>query len=426
MALEMSLREFEDMNLYSNKSMERIISSIVNESSNAALVNMYEDSVILLDHENGSFYTADYHFDPKTLTLVLENYEEIFLVKEESGFKDSIKNFFEDEDASIDDLTESYKENVIEQEEFINELINETLAVKNFEDIIDYSQLAEANDDLSIKNEDFFKAYQERLETHPINEVKFFNFKDKVVVSLLENEKVKLINSNIIDKAADLWKRAEFKNSFNEAASLFIEDVEAGKDKFLKLFEEFPQVFFLDNADRKAMFGKAIISNNDLRESLDDLLKGMDILFEDEDIDSIRESYITELEGEGDSVGAHGLADKNSPAAKAKALKAEKLKAEKLKAEKLKAGKIKAAVDTADEEPDPETDNGDETADEPAKELAPEDIKKISDELKKLAEKMEDEKLKEKMDGIIAKLDGSVEEGTRPDLVKEAVYLLSI
>ena len=71
MANEMSLREFEDMNLYSNKSMERIISSIVNESSNAALVNMYEDSVILLDHEEGTFYTADYKFEPKTLTLVI-------------------------------------------------------------------------------------------------------------------------------------------------------------------------------------------------------------------------------------------------------------------------------------------------------------------------------------------------------------------
>ena len=81
MALEMSLKEFEDMNLYSNKSMERIISSIINETSNAALVNMFEDSVILLDHDNGTFYTADYKFEAETLTLKLENFEEIFLTK---------------------------------------------------------------------------------------------------------------------------------------------------------------------------------------------------------------------------------------------------------------------------------------------------------------------------------------------------------
>lgn len=382
MALEMSLREFEDMNLYSNKSMERIISSIINESSNAALVNMFEDSVVLLDHDNGTFYTSDYTFDPKTLTLTLENFDEIFLMKEESGFKSSVKNFFEDENASIDELTESYKESVLGQEAFINELINETLAVKNFEDMIDYSELAEANDDLSIKNEDFFKSYSERLETHPVNEVKFINFEDKVVVSLLESERVKLINSTIAEKANDLWKKAEFKEGFIEAATVFIEDVEEGKEKFVALFEEYPQVFFLDGADRKAMFGKAIISDAGLRESLKDLSKGMEILFEDEDIEAIRASYLSEAEGEEDMAT-------DEPKGEEK----------------------------ADDEVEPE---------EEAKELTPEQIKKISGELKTLAEKLEDEKLKEKLDKLIKKLDGSMEEGTRPDLIKDAIYLLSI
>jgi len=381
MALEMSLREFEDMNLYSNKSMEKIISSIVNESSNAALVNMFDDSLVLLDHNNGTFYTSDYSFDPETLTLVLENFEEIFLTKEESDFKDSVKNFFEDENASIDELSESYKEDVLGQEAFINELINETLAVKNFEDVIDYSELAEANDDLSIKNKDFFKAYVERLETHPINEIKFINFEDKVVVSLLENEKIKLVNSTIAEKANDLWKRSEFKEGFIEAASLFIEDVEAGKEKFMTLFEEYPQVFFLDGADRKAMFGKAIISDSTLRESLKDLTKGLEILFEDEDVEIIRATYLSEAEGDEEE----------------------------------------EASETPEEEAAEKEDDNKE-----AKELTPEQIKSISDELKKLAEKLEDEKLKEKLDKTIEKLDGSIEEGTRPDLIKDAVYLLSI
>ena len=379
MALEMSLREFEDMNLYSNKSMEKIVSSIINESSNAALVNMFEDSVVLLDHDNGTFYTSDYQFDPKTLTLTLENFEEIFLTKEEDNFKSSVKNFFEDEDASIDELTESYKENVIEQEAFINELINETLSVKNFEDTIDYSVLAEANTG-DLKNQEFFKSYVERLETHPLSEVKYINFSDKVVVSLLESEVVKLINSSVVDKASTLWKRSEFKDAFISAAAVFVEDVEDGKEKFVDLFEEFPQVFFLDKADRKAMFGKAIISSADLRENLQDLLKGIDILFEDEDVESLRESYLAEAEGDD--------------------------------------GPVETDKEETDEEPAEEK--------EDAKELAPEDIKKISSELKKVAEKVEDEKLKEKLDGLIAKLDGSMEEGTRPDLIKEAIYLLNI
>lgn len=383
MALEMSLREFEDMNLYSNKSMEKIVSSIINESSNAALVNMFEDSVVLLDHDSGTFYTSDYQFDPKTLTLTLENFEEIFLTKEEDNFKSTVKNFFEDEDASIDELTESYKENVIEQEAFINELINETLSVKNFEDTIDYSVLAEANTG-ELKNQEFFKSYVERLETHPLSEVKYINFSDKVVVSLLESENVKLINSSVIDKASTLWKRTEFKDAFVAAATIFVEDVEEGKEKFVDLFEEYPQVFFLDKADRKAMFGKAIISSTELRENLQDLLKGIDILFEDEDIEELKESYLSEMEGE-----------EGSPE------------------EEKKETPEEEAAEKEEEE-------------EPAKELAPEDIKKISGGLKKVAEKVEDEKLKEKLDELIAKLDGSMEEGTRPELIKEAIYLLNI
>ena len=371
--MELSLKEFEDMNLYSNRSMERIISSIVNESSNAALVNMFEDSVILLDHENGTFYTADYNFNAEDLTLKLENFEEVFLSKEEDSFKGKVKNFFEDENSSVTELSEAYREDVIGQETFLNELINESLSVKDFDSIVNYQELAEANDDISIKNEDFFKAYTERLETHPLTEAKFFNFETPVVVSLMETETIKLINSSIVEKASALWKKKDFKEAFVEAATVFVEDVEEGKEKLQELFETFPQVFFLDVADRSALFGKMIIGS-ELRENLKDVQKGLGILFEDEDITTIRDHYLSEAEDE----------------------------------------------ETPEEKDDEEKD------DEPAAELTPEDIKKLVGELKKVSEKLEDEKLKEKMDEIISKFDGSMEEGTRPDLVKEAIYLLSI
>ncbi len=379
--LEMTLKEFEDINLYSNKSMERIISSIINESSNAALVNMFEDSVILLDHENGSFYTADYTFEAETLTLKLENFEEINLSKEEDNFKNKVKNFFEDETVSVNELSEAYKEDVIGQESFLNELINEALSVKDFDSIVDYSQLSEANEDISIKNEDFFKEYVERLETHPLNEIKYINFESPVVVSLLESEKIKLINSTVVEKAAALWKNKKFKEAFVKASTTFVENVEEGKEELQTLFEEYPQIFFLDNADRNALFGKMIIGS-DLRESLKDLQKGMNILFEDEDINSIRDTYLSEIEGDEE--------------------------------------------EEASETPEEEEAEKKEKEEKPAKELTPEQIKKISEELKKVSEKIEDEKLKEKMDELIGKLDGSLEEGTRPDLIKEAIYLLSL
>lgn len=379
MSLKMTIREFEELNLFSNRNVEKVAASVINESSNAALVSMFEDSVILLDHEEGQFYSADYKFDGKKLVLTLENFQPIELEKEENDFKESVSNFFDNENSSIGELAEAYRESVIEQEKFINDVISEALSTKDFDGIIDYKELAESNSK-SLANEPFFKSYVERLETNPLNEAKFFNWKDKVVVSLVETERVKLINSTAAEKAGDLWKRESFKTAFNEAVALFVEDVEAGKEKLVALLEEFPQVFLLDRADRKTLFGKAIIANKDLRESLEEIQKGLQIVFEDEEVISLSESYLAEMD------------DEEAPA--------------------------------DDEESDDTEDDTEE--EEPAKELTPEEIQKIADELKKVAEKVEDEKLKEKLDDIIGKLDVSVDEGTRPNLVKEAVKLLML
>jgi hypothetical protein len=380
MSLQLTIKQFEEVNLFSNKNIEKVISSVVNGSSNAALVSMFEDSIILLDHEDGQFYTADYAFDGKKLNLVMENFQPIELTKENTSFKNNIANFFESEDSSVSDLTSSYKESVLDQEKFINELISESLSTKNFEGMVNYKELAESNNDISIADKPYFIDYKNRLETNPLNEVKYFNWKDKVVVSLLESEKIKLINSTVSEKANDLWKKAEFKEMFGEAASVFIEDVEKGKEKFVALFEQYPQIFVLDNADKKTMFGKGIISNPELREHLEDLQKGMSVLFEDEDVKEISSSYLSLMEEEGEE-------------------------------------------DSEAEEPSEEKP---EEKEEPAKELTPEEIQDIAGELKTLSKKIEDEGLKGELDSLIAKLDSSVEEGTRPDLIKKAIYLLTI
>ena len=377
MSLQMTIKEFEELNLFSNRNVEKVAASVINESSNAALVSMFEDSVILLDHEDGQFYAADYNFDGKKLTLTLENFQEIELEKEDVDFKGSVANFFESEDASVGELAESYRESVIEQEKFINDIISESLSTKDFESAINYKELAEANNSISIADKDFFKSYLDRLESHPLTEAYYFNWDDKVVVSLVETEKVKLINSSAASKAQELWKKENFKKKFTEAATTFVEDVEAGKDLFIQLFEEYPVVFLLDNADRRTLFGKSIIANSGLRENLEDLQKGLGILFEDEDIVASKESYLAEMEGEEDT--------------------------------------------TDDKESDSE-----ESEDDDAKELDSDEIKTIANELKKIAEKIEDEKLKEKLDDIIGRMNSSMEEGTRPDLVKEAVRLLTI
>ena len=65
----MTIKEFEELNLFSNRNVEKITEAIVNESDNAALVSMFEDNVILLDHNSGDFYSASYKFDGEDLKL---------------------------------------------------------------------------------------------------------------------------------------------------------------------------------------------------------------------------------------------------------------------------------------------------------------------------------------------------------------------
>lgn len=371
--MELTIRQFEETILFANSNVEKVVKSIVNESSNAAFVAMYEDSVILLDHEKGQFYSAEYEFQPKTLTLTLENYEPINLEKEEDTFQESVKNFFEGDNSSFMDLTESYRESVMSQEKFVNQLIYEALSYKETEEDLDYSSLSEANKNLEIENESFFEAYKERLKTNPLNEVKYFNWKSPVKVSLLESEPIKLINSTGTEKAQNLWKRKSFKDMFNESLEVFLEDVEEGKEKLMETFKMFPNVFLLDNADRKTLFGKSIISNSSLREHLEDIQKGLTIFFEDEEVRDLSESYITEME------------------------------------------------DTSEDE-----EGEDDEEKTPAKELTPEELKKIADELTKVSDKVEDEAVKNKLTDLAGKLTESIDEGTRPELVKEAVYLLTM
>lgn len=380
--MEYTLKQFETINLYSNKNIERIIREAVGSSSNAVLINAFEDAVILLDHDDGQFYMADYKFDPEKLTLKFENFQPVELQRETDDFRSDVYEFFDNEDASVVDLAESYRDNVINQERYINELIKDSVATKDFSDFVDYSKVAAAREPSNIEEERFFKFYKNRLDTHPLMEIKYFNWKDPVSVSLIETEKVKLVNEDLVKKANDLWKRETFKEKFEESASIFVEDVEEGSEKLKELLEQFPQIFFLDKADRKTLFGKAIMNSSELRENLDDLLKGLELMFEKFDLSDMKKEYLNEQDSEE-------IPPEEEPEKK--------------------------------EKPDKE-----DKEEEPAKELTPEELEKIVSALKKLSKKIEDEKTKEKLDDIISKMEKSKEAGTSPDEVKEAIMILSL
>jgi hypothetical protein len=375
--MDLTLREFENLNLYSNKNMEKVISKLVNESSNAAFINMFDDSLVLLDHDEGQFYTADYKFDESTLQLHLNNFEKVELVKEENDFREDVENFFEDEDFNTSQLTESYKENVMDQEKYVNELIGEAMSVKDFSDFVDYKLIKEAKENVELKslNEDFVKEYQERLITNPLNEIKYIDWTNPIVVSLMETENEIIINTSVVEKAKDLWKKGDFKTSFLEAAASLIEEDE---EAMSTLFEEYPSLFYLSDEDRETLFGKAIISS-DLREQRKDInSKINNILENNEDILSLKERMLRQ-----DGTGPHGQG----------------------------AGPGEGKADGSGLK---------------AKEITAEQAKNIAGDLKKIADSVEDEAVKEKIEAIIGKLDKTEEEGTDVKAVKEAISILSL
>jgi hypothetical protein len=378
----LTLREFEDINAYSNKNIEKVIESTVNTSSNAVFISMFEGSVILLDHEQGIFYIAECDFDSKKLRVTFDNFEQIELIREEDDFRDEVKDFFEDEDYSISDLTESYKTSVMTQDKYLNDLIQNSMMKKDTMDYVDYGSIKEAleEENISIKDESYFKFYKERLLTHPLKEAQYFNWEDTVSVSLVDTEPQLMVNENAVERAKDLWKEENFKERFKEACEVFVDDVEEGTELLKAVFEDYPQVYFLDNADRKTLFGKSILGIKELRENTNDLMKGLGLLFEKFDLAELRETYLLEAEDEDE---------------------------------------IKAETEDDNEDED-------EEKEAKAKELTPEQLQKIADELKKISEKLEGETEKKKLDDIISKLEMGKEEGTKPEDVKEAVAILSL
>lgn len=370
--MNLKIKDFEKINLLSNRNMEKLAASVINKSYNAALANMYEDSVILLDHVDGYFYKADFKFDENTLTFVFENFEQIVLEKEEVGFNKQVYEYFEG-NADTTSLVEAYKENVSDQDKIVAEIVNEALSSKNFEEVLDISEILENKVEVEFKNEPFFKKWKERNFKYPLKEVYRFNWDEPVSVSLTETEVVKVVTGNAVEKAKSLWKNDKFKASLKEAFSVLVEDVETGFEKTKELFENYPMIFSLDKAERKTLFGKAVIADKDLREHIADISKGIDILFEENaEIKAMKEGYLSE------------------------SCKDEK-----------------HTEETEEKEDVPE-------------ELSKDENGKIAKKLQEIADGVSDEKLKEKLQKIIDDLSDAEDTGMKVESVKEAIAILSL
>lgn len=364
--MKITVDKFNDFLLYSNKNIEKLISGIVNESSNASLVSLYEDGAVLLDHKTGVFYTSKYSFNPKEGILVLEDFEEIELTRDTTSFRSAVDSFFEEE-IDISSLKEAYQTFASDQESFLSSVVAESLSGKNSVDVIDYSVLEGINEDVSIKNEIFFKEYQARLDSHPLTSVKTFDWTKPVKVSLFESEDVKIVNKNAKAKASELYKDSTFKARINEA----FEELKVGnEDKFVVFCEDYSQIFYLDKADRKTLFAKATMGNTKLLEGRSEMFKSAEkLLTENEELSTIVSNY---------------------------------------------------------NEAEEEAEVSDKEGEDLPKELTPEETDKLVKELEKALDKVEDEKLAGKIEALIKELGDGKDTGTNVDTVKESVSILSL
>ena len=220
----MKVSKLSDAIAYSNRMVEKLAKKIINESSNAVLLEMFENKVLLADHTNGNIYTADYKFDGNN--FVFENFDHIELEADSDALKEAINNYF---DEDVVDTSE------IEDNELSDSIV-EALASKNTEDVIDYSEMRNINEEIDeLKETKLFADYSALLEERPISTIHCFDFVNPVKVSVLDEDEGRIIYTNVSEKIAKSVKDADIKNSLLEALKNYkeTEDVTVLEDFFM-------------------------------------------------------------------------------------------------------------------------------------------------------------------------------------------------
>lgn len=373
--METSINKFSDYLLYSNKNIEKTVKSIVNESDNTVLLTMFEDKCVLLDHKKGEFYLADYTFDGKQ--VVFENFEEIEFTQQDGDFKQAVYDFFEEEGSgAAQAMCEAYEERESTANEFLQGIVAEALASKNMSEVIDYSELQGINEEVDISNENFVKAYKDRIKAKPMSSVKTFGFDKPVVVSLTESENQIVGIKNVKAKALDLVKTVEMKNKIKEAALAMYE---GSVDKMQAIFEENQELLVLDEAELKEAIGKSILTSPELLSERAKVFEATKEIIEESEFLTSRKEML-----------------------------------------------IEACQKTTGCEPSTETDESDESDNEPAPEVSDAEVDKLVGALDKALDKITDEKLVKKIEDLKKALEDGKDEGQDVATVKECVEILSM
>jgi hypothetical protein len=282
----MEISKFNNSLMYSNKNLEKLIRKVINESSNAVLLETFTDKCILQDHITGGIYSCDYDFDGKVLTF--ENFEQIELEKDSFSLKEAIEKMFDDEYV---DIVEEYENASMKQDDVYENSLVEALSSKNMSNVIDYTEMLGISESVSeeLKETKMFKIYENRLEEKPTNSIKYIDWENTVKVSIIDEDENNFIVNGMKEKASKLKSNTSFKEELLEAASEFIETEDCSLLE--SLIEENREVAVLDKSEVKEVVGVSVITNKTLLENRNKIVDEIcRIIEENENLMSLKES----------------------------------------------------------------------------------------------------------------------------------------
>ena len=379
-----------------NTNIESMIRGFINESANASVVAVYDDSLVLLDTINEEFYSCNYHYNPDTLSVILEGFDKIELEEDNSvDFKIAVKDYLISEADDSKELLNSYMKTLNKSKSAVESIVAEAISDKDYSNAADYEELSFINEEFEdLRESDFFKAYQDRLITHPLNNVLILDWENPVAFTLLTTTEPKAyINSKSKEKAKKCCASKKFKKEMCSACKAFVEDVEEGGDMLIEMFNDNPSLFSLNQTELKEAVARAIMLDPQLNGDYKKITEAVvHYVSNDEGFQYLREAI--DIDDESDN--------ETKPA-------------------EVKAAEGEAPAEPAGEEKKPE----EKKEEEKAPELTAEDKEKLVSALKKVIDTVTDEKIKSMAEDLLKKVDVE-SDGTRPDQIKECVRFLSI
>ena len=284
----MKIDKFNNALLYSNKNLEKIARKLINESSNAVLMEMFDDKCVLADHTTGQIFEANYSFDGNK--FVFENFKEVELEQSDEHLREAIGDYFDDANVNLAEAYETISEN---NSDIFEQSLTEALAGKNMSNVLNYMELAGIHEEVaSFRKTDLFKVFSERIEKKPLNNIKMFNWSDPVAVSILDEDNEKILSKSMKNKAKKLRTNPEFKKELQEAA---IEALDGDMSLLENIVNENISLVSLDSSELKETIGLSVVGNKTLMENRNGIVSMIEkIIEENEDLTNKKEAAANE------------------------------------------------------------------------------------------------------------------------------------